>query len=220
MQHAVLLDALGTLLALEPPAPALRSELASRLGVEISPEQAMDAIAAEIAYYRAHLDDGRDAASLAELRRRCAGVVRDAIPALARAQPDAVHDALLASLRFSLFDDVRPALRSLRSAGARLVVVSNWDVSLHDVLARLGVAELLDGIVTSAEVGSRKPAPEIFAFALSIAGAGPADAVHVGDSLAEDVAGARAAGIEPVLIARAGGANSGEVRVIRTLAEL
>jgi putative hydrolase of the HAD superfamily len=220
MQRAVLLDALGTLVALEPPAPALRAELAGRLGVEVSAAEAVSAIGAEIAYYRAHLDEGRDASTLGELRLCCARVVRDEIPALAGANLHEVHDALLAALRFSVFEDVRPTLRSLRSAGARLVVVSNWDVSLHHVLDRLGIAALLDGIITSAEAGVRKPSPEIFAAALSIAGVAPAQALHVGDSIEEDVAGALAAGIKPVLIARHEAAGATDVRVIRSLAEL
>ena len=60
---AVLLDALGTLLTFEPPAPHLRAAL-SRLGIEVSEETAAAAIRAEIAYYRSHLHEGRDAASL------------------------------------------------------------------------------------------------------------------------------------------------------------
>ena len=145
------------MLALEPPAPRLRSELAGRFGVDVSIDEASSAIAAEIAYYRAHLDQGRDRASLAALRRRCAEVVRDALPALADVDGDALTEALLASLRFRVFDDVVPALRSLRARSITLVVVSNWDVSLHDLLARLELRPLLDGILTSAEAGVRKP---------------------------------------------------------------
>jgi len=72
---AILLDALGTLVALEPPAPRLRAALASRFGLEVSHDEAARAIAAEIAYYRAHFDAGRDEASLRELRRRSAAVL-------------------------------------------------------------------------------------------------------------------------------------------------
>ena len=132
----------------------------------------------------------------------------------------ALTNALLSSLRFSAFPDVRPALQSWRAAGVRLVVVSNWDVSLHGVLERLGIALLLEAILTSAQAGVRKPAPAIFEQALRLAGARAGDAVHVGDSLEEDVAGARAAGIEPILIARDGRAVRGAVRTIATLDEL
>ena len=215
----ILLDALGTLVALEPPAPALRSELAERFGLEVSERQAASAIAAEIAYYRAHLDEGRDEAGVRALRRRCAEVLRGALPAPVP-ELDPLLDALLASLRFSAFPDVAPALESARSRGQRLVVVSNWDVSLHGVLQALELEPLLDAILTSAEAGARKPAPAIFAQALALVDASPADAIHVGDSLDEDVAGARAAGIDPVLIRRDGGTGVPGVRTISSLADL
>jgi putative hydrolase of the HAD superfamily len=208
--RVILFDALGTLVALEPPAPRLQAELASRLGLEVTEAQASQAVAAEISYYRGHLDEGRDPDSLATLRRRCAGVLRDALPA-PELDLDRLAEALLASLRFTTFPDVAPALIGARGHGRRLVVVSNWDVSLNGVLAALELAPLLDGIVTSAVAGARKPSPAIFEHALALVRAEPAEAIHVGDSLEEDVAGARAAGIEPVLIRRSGDGAGGGV---------
>jgi putative hydrolase of the HAD superfamily len=219
--RVILLDALGTLVALEPPAPRLRDELAARFGLELTPEQAERAIAAEIAYYRAHLDQGRDAAALADLRRRCAGALRSALPAGAdRLGLDALTETLLASLHFTAFADVAPALCAARERGRRLVVVSNWDVSLNGVLESLGLEPLLDGIITSAGAGARKPSPAIFEQALALVQATPAEAIHVGDSLDEDIAGARAAGIEPVLMLRRGGEAPAGVRTISSLGEL
>jgi putative hydrolase of the HAD superfamily len=218
---AILLDALGTLVSLEPPAPLLRSELAQRFGLEVSEEEAARAIAAEIAYYRAHLDEGRDDRALAALRRHCAEVLRSALPDRPpRPDADALVDALLASLRFTAFSDVRPALESARRRGQRLVVVSNWDVSLVGVLRGLGLEPLLDGVVTSASVGARKPSPAIFERGLALAGVPADDAIHVGDTLDEDVAGARAAGIQPILIRRGDGPPVTGVRTISSLAEL
>jgi putative hydrolase of the HAD superfamily len=221
---ALLLDALGTLVTLDPPAPLLCSELHRRFGIEVSEEDAGGAIAREIEYYRAHLDEGADEPSLAALRARCAEVLRAALPpsetldALATAD---LTDALLASLRFSAFDDARGAILAARARGQRVAVASNWDVSLHAVLKQLGLAQLLDGIVTSAQAGARKPAPAVFMRALELAGgAGPGEAIHVGDSVEEDVAGARAAGIEAVLLCRDGRGAPAGVRTIRTLAEL
>lgn len=217
--RAVLFDALGTLVRLEPPAPALRLEL-GRLGVEVSVAAAEDAIASEIAYYRAHLDDGRDVESLRVLRRGCAEALRGALPAVSGVEADALVQALLASLRFSAFEDAVPALAALREGGARVVVVSNWDVSLHDVLERVGLRGRVDGVVTSAEVGARKPAAEMFRAALAVAGVGPEEAVHVGDSLKEDVEGARGAGVEPILLVRGGSSGPPGVRTIASLLEL
>jgi putative hydrolase of the HAD superfamily len=211
---AVLLDALGTLVALEPPTPRLRAQLERRFGLSLGVEDAERAIAAEIAYYRAHLDEGRDQESVASLRRRCAGALGLDLPL------DELTEALLASLEFTPFPDALEALPALRARGMRLVVASNWDWSLHEVLDRVGLAGFLDGIVTSAEVGSRKPAPSVFIRALAIAGVPAARAIHVGDSLVEDVEGARAAGIEPVLIRRGTGPVPSGVRTLSTLVEL
>jgi putative hydrolase of the HAD superfamily len=209
--RAVLLDALGTLLTFDPPAPHLRAALRE----EISEEVAEAAIKAEIAYYRTHLHEGRDAASLEALRRRCAAAMA---PVLGF---DPGVDILLAALRFRAYPDAAPALRELRELGARLVVVSNWDVSLHERLDETGLAPLVDAVVASAEVGHAKPDGAIFAHALELAGAPAAAALHAGDSLDADVAGALAAGLRAVLVARDGPVVApADVAVIRTLAEL
>jgi putative hydrolase of the HAD superfamily len=223
-RRALLIDAMGTLVTLESPAPRLRHELGARLGIDVSQRDAGAALAAEIAFYRAHMGDGRDAETLRELRLRCARVLTRALPpspALRAARDEQVLEALLASLRFAAFDDARPALLAVRARGVRVIAVSNWDVSVLEVLERVGLAPLLHGAVCSAVVGAAKPAPEIFELALALAGAAPADALHVGDSVAEDVAGARAAGIEPLLVDRAGGGERvAGVRTIRGLHEL
>jgi putative hydrolase of the HAD superfamily len=219
--RAVLFDALGTLLRLRPPAGALRDELAAG-GVEVGEEVAAAAISAEIAYYREHCLEGRDRRALADLRRRCAAVLREALgPPAHGAGLDLIEAALLEALRFEPFPDVRPALRRLRVAGARLVVVSNWDVSLHDRLAETGLDALVDGAIASAELGVAKPAPAIFAHALTLAGVPAAEALHIGDSVVEDVEGARAAGIEPLLLVRDGNPPRDEdLLVVRSLREV
>lgn len=225
--RALLIDGLGTLVTLAPPASALRHELAVRFGIEVSEAQAGRALAVEIAFYRAHMGLGRDADALTALRHRCAEVLRDALPAdprLGAAPISVVTDALLASLRFAAYDDGRDALLAARAARARVVVVSNWDVSLHEVLELVGLAPLIDGIVTSAAIGAAKPAPAIFQHALALAGVAPDEAVHVGDSLAEDVRGAQACGIPAVLLAREpsprGGAGVVPADGVRTIASL
>jgi putative hydrolase of the HAD superfamily len=229
----VLLDALGTLVALEPPWPAFVDELRLRHGIEITIEQSVAALRAEMAYYRANCQQARDAETLAQLRRRCAQVVADVLgEPVAELDLDGLTDTLLAALRFRAYPDAQPALAALRAAAIPAVVVSNWDVSLHDVLAETGLASLLEGVLTSAEFGAAKPAPAIFAAALHLAGATAAGAWHVGDSFEEDVLGARGAGIEPLLLVRAAGpllapgdeppdpALLNGVRTIASLAEL
>ncbi len=198
--RAVLLDALGTLLELAPPAPLLVAELAAR-GAAVSEEEAGRALRAEIAFYREHHDMAGDRAGLEELRARCTEVLRAALPERARGVDD-LQAALLGALRFRPYPEAPDVLRELRARGARLVVVSNWDVSLHDALADTGLAPLVDGALSSAEVGARKPDPLIFHRALELAGVAPSEAIHVGDTPEADVEGALAAGIEPILVDR------------------
>lgn len=85
----------------------------------------------------------------------------------------------------------------------RLALVTNGagDVQ-REKLSRTPFADAFDAVIVSAEVGAGKPDPRIFQAALDALGVPAADAVMVGDSLARDVAGARAAGIASVWIDR------------------
>jgi putative hydrolase of the HAD superfamily len=132
------------------------------------------------------------------------GLLRAALPEAARSAGD-LRGALMASLRFRAYAEAREVLAELGELGIARVVVSNWDVSLRDVLVRTGLAPLLDGLAISAEVGAAKPDRAIFERALALAGVAAGEALHVGDTYDIDVAGARAAGIHAVHVDRSGG---------------
>jgi putative hydrolase of the HAD superfamily len=218
--RAVLFDALGTLIALEPPWPLLKRVLRDRHGIEISDEEAKEAMLAEMSYYRRHHAEGSDRASLAELRRRCAGVLREKLPAAGALGIEELTDALLDSLRFVPYPDAAPTLATLRTAGLRLAVVSNWDCSLRSVLADVGLAAAVDAVVVSAEAGVAKPNPEIFLAALEALRRRVDESLFVGDSLEIDVAGARAAGLRAVLLDRSPAPDAGASERIYSLADL
>jgi putative hydrolase of the HAD superfamily len=213
----VFLDALGTLVRLEPPAPRLRALLAEE-GHDVSEEHAEAAFRAEISYYVEHHLEGSDEAALDDLRDRCAAVLLEALglPGLAHA---GARRAMLAALSFQPYPEVPETLRALHERGSPLIAVSNWDCSLCRWLEGAGLLDLLDGVVSSGASGVAKPDPAIFLRALWYAGAEPQDVLHVGDSLDKDVAGARAAHIRPVLLCRDGEPPAG-VETIATLAEL
>jgi putative hydrolase of the HAD superfamily len=203
----VLLDALGTLVDLEPPAV----HLAAALEIE-DPAEVASAVRAEMDFYREHSHEGRDPDSLLALRTRCADILSWEL------DREVPLETMLGAFRFHAFDDARPALDALRDAGLRLVCVSNWDISLSDVLSECGLADAVDGIVTSASSGHRKPDPVIFSQALEIAGCGAGEAVHVGDTVSEDIEGAGAAGIRALHLDRTGGADiSSLAEVVRAV---
>jgi putative hydrolase of the HAD superfamily len=217
VKPAVLLDALGTLVELQPPAPRLRAQLASE-GFDVSEERAAAGFAAEISYYLDHHLEGSDRERLDDLRDRCARAMMEALdlPGLDHAT---ARRAMLGALEFTAFPDAAETLPALSARGHRLVVASNWDCSLPDWLGPTGLLDHVDGVVTSAAAGAAKPDPAVFRRALSLAGVDGGEAVHVGDSLDNDVAGARAVGIRAILVQRGGEPPAG-VETVRSLTEL
>ena len=99
------------------------------------------------------------------------------------------------------------ALRALKALGVKLAVVSNADGTVEQQLRDDGIGQVgpgpgveLDAVLDSAVVCVSKPDPRIFELALERIGVPAERALHVGDILAADVEGARAAGVTPVLM--------------------
>jgi putative hydrolase of the HAD superfamily len=215
--RAVLLDAFGTLLRMDPPAPLLTALLADA-GYVFDEAAVAGALDAEIRHYRANMQVGCDSEGLAALRTDCARVLVGALGPGAPPVPLAT-DLLVQCLRFRLYDDALPALDALADMGLALGVVSNWDCALPTHLAGLGVADRFAVIVASAAVGHRKPDPAIFGVALAAMDVAPADAMHVGDRRVEDLHGARAAGLAALLLDRSPGAAASD-SVVTTLMDV
>ena len=173
---AVTIDAHGTLISVRDPVPRL-VELSGR-----DVEAVRRGFRAETAYYVERTHHGRDAASLAQLRAECVGVFNEAAGAELSA------DEYVGTLEFERVPGAFEAVERIRALGLAFGVVSNWDYTLVDLLPHDWV------IVTSADVGVPKPAPEIFRVALDRLGVEPERALHVGDGDADD-RGASAAGM-------------------------
>ena len=211
--QAVLFDAFGTLITLDRPVARLRAALAARLSVEIGEPEAAAAIRAEIAHYAAGCRAARDQASLELLHRECAAVLMGAL-GLAADQQQALA-VLREAVVLRAYDDAAPALERLAERGMATAVVSNGDCSLDASLAAAGLPVAV--VVDSARAGVAKPDPAIFRIALERLGVGPGQALHVGDSPELDGGGARAAGIDAVIVCRRGQPPPG---AIASLAEL
>jgi putative hydrolase of the HAD superfamily len=115
------------------------------------------------------------------------------------------------------YPDAAPALEAARAAGLRTAVVSNGDWSLGEALRRTGLA--VEAVIDSASAGAAKPDPAIFERALGRLGVAAADALHVGDSDETDGEGARAAGIDVVILDRSPAPQPGRIRSLDELAE-
>ncbi len=114
---------------------------------------------------------------------------------------------------WSLFPEVLSTLTSLKASGMELGIISNFDSRLFPVMRGLGIADLFDTITISSLAQAAKPATDKHAV-------DPEEALHVGDSLREDVEGAEKAGLHAVLLDRRGTAQRSGVQTIKSLDEL
>lgn len=117
------------------------------------------------------------------------------------------------------YPDAVPFLRELRARGKRIALVSNCGADTRPTLERLGLIELADETILSCEVGTPKPAPEIYFRALDALGADAAGAVMVDDQ-PRYCAGAEAVGVRAIQIARNGAAPDPRFTPVSGLMEI
>ena len=101
---------------------------------------------------------------------------------------------------FEIFEDVLPTLAELRAHGLKIGLVSNTGRNLDEFVAHHGLE--VDAAVSSGAHGKTKPHPTIFLSALKRLVVEPADAVMIGDSIEDDVEGAKAVGMRGFLLDR------------------
>ena len=115
-----------------------------------------------------------------------------------------IEDAFARRSAWYVYPDVMPSLDTLREAGIRLCVISNFVWGAPELIHDLELSSHFETLVISARVGFQKPNPGIFKLALEQMHVAPERAWHVGDSYRADVVGARRVGINGVLIDRSG----------------
>ncbi len=214
--RAVLFDAGNTLLFLD--YPRMAAAVAAALGLPLTGERlAAGAGEAARAMEAAGGVDRDRAAAYLEALFLAAGVPAERM--------DAVRECLTGlhgerHLWSGVAGDTRSALARLRDAGLRLGVVSNSDGRVEAALEAAGLREFFEVVLDSALVGVEKPDPAIFRAALEALDARPEEALYVGDLYEVDVVGARAAGMQAVLLCPGDSPPEARCRTIRSLADL
>ena len=161
--------------------------------------------------------DSERAAAYLEALFRIAGVPVERMPAVRECLTELHQER---HLWCSVAGDTSQALARLRAAGLRLGVVSNSDGRVEVALEAAGLREYFDVVLDSALVGVEKPDPAIFLAALEALGVRPDEALFVGDLYEVDVLGARAAGMDAVLLCSGDGPPDDRCRTIRSLGVL
>ena len=206
--RAVFFDLYGTLATFDPPREVIQANAAEQFGLELTPEG---------------VDRGYHMADQFMSRQNAIAPVRHMSPAertrfFARFEQLVLEGAghavdlgtaaevwkKVRTQRYdlALFDDVIPSMGRIRDSGLLTGLISNVDSPGTALAESMGLTGHVDISITSGDAGAEKPHPAIFTAALSRAGVGPAEAVHVGDQIESDVEGALAAGMAPILMDR------------------
>lgn len=214
---AIFFDAGGTLFRPHPSVGKVYAEVARRYGLFLDAEEL------EAAFHRVW--NNRDSYTPPSAKREEKGwwkiLVHELFSAFGEIKDfdaffEELYDRFASPGTWRLFSDTLPALEALKKKGKILGIVSNWDDRLFGICEGLGVRPYFDFILASAVVGMHKPDPKIFREALKQAAVRPQEAIHVGDSLEDDILGARQAGIQAIFLDRKGNRSS-EVPTIPTL---
>jgi HAD superfamily hydrolase (TIGR01662 family) len=134
-----------------------------------------------------------------------------------------IYEEWAACQHFSLYEEVPEVIRSLHAKGLRIGLISNTHRCLASFQSHFELEGLFAAAVSSSLHGYMKPHPSIFEAALSLAGVPASRSVMVGDSVKQDIEGARAAGMRGILVCRSGqlAVPAGpDIPVIRSLTEL
>ncbi|MEZ0275483.1 MAG: HAD-IA family hydrolase [Roseimicrobium sp.] len=216
--RAIFLDAAGTLFHLREPVGDAYARIAAEHGVSAQPATLEKAFRAAWKALPSPLhaegalpsDDDRS-----WWRALVAKTFEAAVPEQEQARGDlgsddtfeqmftAMYDHFANADAWQLYGDTLPALKRLRAHGElKLFVLSNFDRRLHAILSGLGIAHFFDGVIVSSEVGASKPHARMFQTAILTAGMAAWHCLHVGDDARCDLEGAKAAGMQAVLVDR------------------
>ncbi|MEO0769816.1 MAG: HAD-IA family hydrolase [Cyanobacteria bacterium J06649_4] len=211
LPKVIYLDAFGTLFGVKGSVGELYSSLARTAQVNTDPQ------AVNRAFYQSFAASERLAfpdaspAAIPELEYRWWKVIVsetfDRVGALEKFEDfDMFYAGLYGyfetSAPWRVYPDTLTSLRRWQSMGIELGIISNFDSRLYRVLSVLGLADYFKSVTISTEVGAAKPSAKIFQAALAKHACGAHEAWHIGDSEAEDYAGAQALGMRAILLAR------------------
>ena len=205
---AIFLDAGGTLFRPFPSVGYHYSEVAGKHGCKVSAEEIEAAFRRvwgqhdSIGDLRSHSDEKIEK----EFWRKIVTAVFKDCAGLKAFEPffDELHTLFAEPGVWKLYPEVEEVLRSLKKKKFVIGMVSNWDSRLLKLCKGLGIDPYFDFKVISAVFGAAKPNPKIFEEALKLAHVRAEEAVHIGDSLEDDVRGAHLAGIKSIWLDRSG----------------
>lgn len=223
--RGVFLDAFKTLIDLQPSYPGAFAGVCRHFGYQVSEAdvtRVLPAIERQMEETLRRQTDFR--CSPEELGRRWSALNKAIFQAVG-VEGDARALSVEMERRFNTgaytrpYQDALPTLEALRREGFHLGVISNGTEGVAYCLDLAGVSERVDFVLVSALVGWEKPAPEIFTLGLKAVDLRPEEVVFVGDHYWADIQGARAVGMQAVMIDRKGRSAQADCLIVRDLVE-
>ena len=175
-------------------------EVGRRYGLSLDPSRYEQARAAAFAEVKRHPELDHDEEIWVLFTERIIigmGGVGDTYAAAVEMERRWVHSA-----HFELYDDALPVVESLRGHGLKIGLLSNSSRDLNEFVRHHGV--LADAVLTSHSHGKTKPHETIFRAILDLLEVEATDAAMIGDTLEDDIHGARSVGMRAVLLDREG----------------
>ena len=211
LPKVIYLDAFGTLFGVKGSVGEIYSSLARTAQVKTAPPAVTRAFFQSFAASERLAFPGAEPAAIPELEYRWwKAIVSETFERVGALSKFEDFDTFYAGLYgyfetsapWKVYPDTLTSLARWQSMGIPLGVISNFDSRLHRVLSVLGLAGYFQSITLSSEVGAAKPAAAIFEAALAKHNCAAQEAWHIGDSEAEDYAGAQSVGMRAILVAR------------------
>ena len=206
---AVFFDAANTLLYPSPSVGSQYAEVAARYGVSATPDAVQHAFRRAWPEVQAQSEQDPTRYGIGEPDgyRFWRALVRAtfeqiALPESFEAFFDELYTRFAAADAYRLYPETLSVLTQLRREGYVVGVISNWDSRLSGILEGLGLMEHVQHVTISALVGWEKPHRAVFDHALQAVSVAPSRALHIGDSLREDIQGAAQAGLQPLWLQR------------------
>ena len=224
--RALTLDATGTLITLARPVGETYAEIARSFGADLDPDAVDASLRSAFSEMPPLSFPGAPPSRIPGLER---GWWRELVSRVAAeaggieafsAFFDALYEHYGRGGAWRAYPEAEEVLQTLRARGCRTAVISNFDSRLMNILRALELDHYFDLVTYSSASGSAKPESAIFALTLSRLDVRPDEALHAGNDPRTDVEGARAAGLQGVLIDRSRPQGDANNEVITSLLDL
>lgn len=221
--RGIVFDAVGTLIEASPSVSAAYAQAAARQGIELDLSLVRARFSHAFRQDEAHELRGPLATDESIELRRWKRIVTCVLPEVS--DVDRAFDDLWRHFadpaRWTIHEDALAALQAFQNAGIDVLLGSNFDARLRDVLAgHPPLSHLAERVVISSEVGYRKPHPAFYESARASLNLPAAEILCIGDDLENDVLGPRRCGFQAVLIDREGMAGLDQLSAHQAVTDL